>query len=48
LVESVDLKYLAQRAFISYLRSVFFAKDKEIFDATKIDADGLAESYGLI
>lgn len=48
LVESADLKYLAQRAFISYVRSVHFSSDKDVFDSAKLDVDGLAESLGLI
>lgn len=27
-----ELKYLAQKAFISYLRSIFLQKNKEIFN----------------
>ncbi|EAS00345.3 DEAD/DEAH-box helicase family protein (macronuclear) [Tetrahymena thermophila SB210] len=48
LVESVDLKYLAQRAFISYVRSIHFAADKEVFNVNSLDLNGLSESLGLI
>lgn len=47
--EDPDMKYLAQRALISYLRGVHrmgMAKP-EIFDVTKIDAPALAASMGL-
>ena len=40
--EFVDLKYLAQRAFISYLRSVYLSSDKEVFDVMKINHNDLA------
>lgn len=46
--ENVDLKYLAQRAFISYVRSVDIMKDKDIFNVSQIKSDLLAESFGLI
>lgn len=42
-----DLKYLGQKAFISYTRSVHLQKDKEIFDLKKLDLDGYAASLGL-
>jgi hypothetical protein len=41
------LKYLAQRALISYLQFVFKAKNKVVFNAKNIDAAGLAHSFGL-
>eukprot|EP00455_Lapot_gusevi_P017901 TRINITY_DN1968_c0_g1_i2.p1 TRINITY_DN1968_c0_g1~~TRINITY_DN1968_c0_g1_i2.p1 ORF type:complete len:792 (-),score=261.02 TRINITY_DN1968_c0_g1_i2:28-2130(-) len=47
LAEDPDLKYLAQRAFISYLRSIFLQADKEVFDVLKIDANKLSEGMGL-
>ncbi len=43
--EFVDLKYLAQRAFISYLRSVYLSSDKEVFDVMKINHNDLAGKY---
>ncbi|KAI1497490.1 P-loop containing nucleoside triphosphate hydrolase protein [Biscogniauxia marginata] len=42
-----DLKYLAQKAFISYAKSVNYNKNKEIFDLNKLDLDGYASSLGL-
>ncbi|KAL4503325.1 hypothetical protein ABPG72_000931 [Tetrahymena utriculariae] len=48
LVENVDLKYLAQRAFISYVRSIHFAQDKDVFNVNSLDLNGLSESFGLI
>jgi ATP-dependent RNA helicase DDX10/DBP4 len=44
----VDLKYLAQRAFISYVRFVHNAPDKTVFDVRRLDLDGLAESFGMM
>lgn len=48
LTEDMNLKHLAQKAFISYVRSVHLQADKEVFDVRKIDTDSLAESLGLI
>lgn len=42
-----DLKYLGQKAFISYTRSVHLQKDKQIFNLKKLDLDGYAASLGL-
>ncbi|KAI1453371.1 DEAD-domain-containing protein [Annulohypoxylon moriforme] len=42
-----DLKYLGQKAFVSYTRSVHLQKDKEIFDLKKLDLDAYAASLGL-
>jgi ATP-dependent RNA helicase DDX10/DBP4 len=42
-----ELKYLGQKAFVSYTRSIFVQKDKEIFDVKKIDLEGFAASMGL-
>ena len=44
----MDIKYLAQRALICYLKSIHNQGDKEVFDASKISVSELAESYGLI
>ncbi|CAK83459.1 unnamed protein product (macronuclear) [Paramecium tetraurelia] len=46
--ENIELKYLAQRAFISYVRSVDINADKEIFKLKEIKTDLLAESMGLV
>jgi len=45
--EHQDVKYLAQRALISYLRFVFKAHNKKIFDLRKIDLEAFAKSFGL-
>jgi ATP-dependent RNA helicase DDX10/DBP4 len=45
--QSPDLKYLAQKSFISYTRSIFLQKDKEVFKFKHLDLDGFAESLGL-
>ncbi|KAL5594109.1 hypothetical protein BROUX41_001157 [Berkeleyomyces rouxiae] len=45
--QSPDLKYLAQKAFISYTRSVYLQKDKEVFHFDELDLDQFASSLGL-
>ncbi|KAL0362238.1 UNVERIFIED_CONTAM: DEAD-box ATP-dependent RNA helicase 32 [Sesamum calycinum] len=47
LVKYPDLQYLAQRAFITYLRSIHKQRDKEIFEVTKLPIDEFAASLGL-
>eukprot|EP00249_Psilotum_nudum_P018829 c26981_g1_i2 orf=166-2706(+) len=42
-----DLKYMAQRAFVTYLRSVHLRPDKEIFDIMKLPVEEYALSLGL-
>lgn len=42
-----DLKYLAQKAFISYTRSISLQKDKDIFDIRALDLEAFSESLGL-
>jgi ATP-dependent RNA helicase DDX10/DBP4 len=42
-----ELKYLGQKAFVSYARSIFIQKDKEIFDINKYDLEEYAASMGL-
>ncbi|KKY35813.1 putative atp-dependent rna helicase dbp4 [Diaporthe ampelina] len=41
------IKYLAQKAFVNYARSVYVQKDKEVFDLEKLDTDAYAASLGL-
>lgn len=48
LSDNVELKQTAQRAFVSYLKSVFVMKNKEIFNVQLIDTDAYARSLGLI
>lgn len=45
--QSPDLKYLGQKAFISYTRSIFLQKDKEVFKFKNLDLDAYAASLGL-
>ncbi len=42
-----ELKYLGQKAFVSYTRSVFVQKDKDIFKIRELDLEGYAASMGL-
>ncbi|KAL1748300.1 P-loop containing nucleoside triphosphate hydrolase protein [Schizophyllum fasciatum] len=42
-----EIKYLGQRAFVSYLRSVYLHKDKSIFKVDQLPVDRFAESLGL-
>lgn len=42
-----ELKYLGQKAFVSYVRSVIVQKDKDIFDVKKLDLEAFASSLGL-
>ncbi|KAI5464917.1 P-loop containing nucleoside triphosphate hydrolase protein [Mariannaea sp. PMI_226] len=45
--QNPDLKYLGQKAFISYTRSVHLQKDKEVFKFKELDLDAYATSLGL-
>ncbi|GLT62105.1 hypothetical protein SLA2020_347680 [Shorea laevis] len=47
LVKYPDLQHVAQRAFITYLRSIHIQKDKEVFDVTKLPIDEFSASLGL-
>lgn len=42
-----DLKYMAQRAFVTYLRSIHLRPDKEIFDVSKLPIEEFSVSLGL-
>lgn len=42
-----DLKYMAQRAFTTYLRSIHVRADKSIFDVTQLPHEAYAASLGL-
>lgn len=44
---SQELKSIAQRAFMFYLKSVYRQHDKEVFNAVEIDHAALAASLGL-
>lgn len=41
------LKYEAQKAFVAYIRSVYFASNKHVFDMKSIDLEAFALSLGL-
>ncbi|KFA49877.1 hypothetical protein S40293_01264 [Stachybotrys chartarum IBT 40293] len=45
--QNPDLKYLGQKAFISYTKSIHLQKDKGVFQLKKLDLDGFAASMGL-
>ncbi|XP_074584429.1 LOW QUALITY PROTEIN: DEAD-box ATP-dependent RNA helicase 32 [Curcuma longa] len=52
LLASLQVKYpsmqqLAQRAFVTYLKSIYLKKDKEVFDASKLPIEDFAASLGL-
>lgn len=42
-----EIKYLGQKAFISYVRSINVQHNKEIFDVNNLPFDRLAASFGL-
>lgn len=42
-----DIKYLAQKAFVTYVQSIHLQRDKEIFNLDKLDLDAYAASLGL-
>jgi ATP-dependent RNA helicase DDX10/DBP4 len=45
--ENRDLKHLAEKACISYLKSVHLMKEKEVFNLKNVDPEKLALSLGL-
>ncbi|KAI7223165.1 ATP-dependent RNA helicase [Hortaea werneckii] len=45
--EDPQLKYLGQKAFASYVRSLHVQKDKDVFHLEKYDLEGFAASMGL-
>jgi ATP-dependent RNA helicase DDX10/DBP4 len=47
LVKYPDLQGVAQRAFITYLRSIHKRRDKEIFDVSKLSIENFSASLGL-
>lgn len=47
LVKFPDMQYLAQRAFTTYLRSVYLQRDKEIFDVEQLPIEEFSASLGL-
>lgn len=42
-----EIKYLAQRAFVAYMRSIYLQRNKSIFDVTVLPAEEFALSLGL-
>lgn len=42
-----ELKYLGQKAFISYIKSVYIQKDKDVFKPEELPTDEYAKSLGL-
>ncbi|KAI9374732.1 P-loop containing nucleoside triphosphate hydrolase protein [Aspergillus egyptiacus] len=42
-----ELKYLGQKAFISYVKSVYVQKDKEVFNIKELKLEDFAASLGL-
>ncbi|KAG1046075.1 hypothetical protein G6F43_011172 [Rhizopus delemar] len=42
-----EIKYLAQRAFVAYMRSIYLQKNKTIFDVNALPAEEFAHSLGL-
>ena len=42
LAKDVEMKQMAQRAFVTYIKSVYLMKDKEVFDVNKIDLEAFA------
>ncbi|EGG18827.1 putative RNA helicase [Cavenderia fasciculata] len=47
LSEKVDLKYLAQKAFITYVKSIYRQDNKEVFSLEGLDLKAFSNSMGL-
>jgi len=47
LAEDPDLKYLAQKCFISYVRSVHLQANKDVFDVARLPLAAMAATMGL-
>jgi ATP-dependent RNA helicase DDX10/DBP4 len=45
--ENRDVKHLAEKACISYIKSYYLMKDKEVFRFKELDCEKLAYSLGL-
>ena len=45
--ENRDVKHLAEKACISYIKSIYLMKDKEVFPFDQLDCEKLASSLGL-
>lgn len=48
LSENKDIQYLAQRAIVSYVKSINYNGNKKIFNVKSIDIEKLALSFGLM
>lgn len=48
LSDNSELKKTAQRAFMSYIKSIYLMKNKDIFNVQLLDTDAFARSIGLI
>lgn len=48
LSDNTDLKQSAQRAFVSYVKSVYMMKNKEVFNVQELDTDAYARALGLL
>ncbi|KAI9296743.1 DEAD-domain-containing protein [Neoconidiobolus thromboides FSU 785] len=42
-----EIKYIGQKAFVSYMKSIYLQKNKQIFDVHALPAEQFAESLGL-
>lgn len=47
LFKDPELKYLAQKAFISYIKSIYIQKDREVFKFDSLPTEEFAMSLGL-
>jgi ATP-dependent RNA helicase DDX10/DBP4 len=45
--QDAELKYLAQKSFVSYVRSVFLQKDKTVFNVDELPLEEFAHALGL-
>ena len=45
--EHQDVKYLAQRALMSYIQFLYKSKNRSMFDINKLNLEKIAKSYGL-
>ena len=48
IAENKDIKHLAERAFVSYIRSIFLMPNKEMFNVQVLPLKKFAESFGLM
>jgi ATP-dependent RNA helicase DDX10/DBP4 len=47
IAQDAALKHMAQKAFVSYLRSVHLQGNKKVFDISKYPPEGIASAWGL-